>query len=559
MFILAVDARIGRNGGIAGRQTPWRKHMIGHWRQLQSVLLVVLLAGCASLPPPGADYPRTASVAFAHPETTRLGQQFQEAARAHPGASGFRMVQAGPDGFVTRMQMIDAAQRTLDLQYFIYRADETGLLLSDAVLRAAERGVHVRILIDDGETQDGDDQILALEAHPAVEVRVYNPFVYRGHWNGVRALEFLFNARRLDYRMHNKLMVVDNAVALVGGRNIGDAYFQINPQAQFADDDVFAAGPVVPALSKTFDEYWNSSLSIPAQALSGSQPPTRALRAHHQALAVLRQQSQADGLDQLVAHAASSEPFAGPGATRLKLEWAPAQVIVDSPDKRTVEAGTLVGRLMQREVTQATSGVQRELLMVTPYLIPGEEGMQLFRELRQREVNVRILTGSLESSTVSLAHAGYMHYRVPLLESGVELYEIRALLGNSRGSGQSAKISRYGNYALHAKLFVFDRKRLFVGSMNFDQRSMHLNTELGLLIDSPALAQQVAARFEAMVQPTNAYQVRLRSSEAGTAPGLLWQTQEGGKTVVYEIEPARSDWQRLKVNVLTLLPIDDEL
>jgi putative cardiolipin synthase len=197
--------------------------------------------------------------------------------------------------------------------------------------------------------------------------------------------------------------------------------------------------------------------------------------------------------------------------------------------------------------------------MVTPYLIPGHEGMQLFKDLRQRNVRVRVLTNSLESSMVLMAQSGYMRYRVPLLENGVELYEVRSLLGNARGSGQTAAISRYGNYSLHAKLFVFDRQRLFIGSMNFDQRSMHLNTEIGVIIDSPVLAQQVAARFEAMVQPVNSYGLALRPNDAGGAPKLVWLTQEDGNAVEYDIEPARSEWQRFKVNVLSMLPLDKEL
>jgi putative cardiolipin synthase len=219
----------------------------------------------------------------------------------------------------------------------------------------------------------------------------------------------------------------------------------------------------------------------------------------------------------------------------------------------------MVGRLMHRPVANAAIAVQSELLMVTPYLIPGKEGMQLLKDLRQRNVRVRVLTSSLESSTVLLAQAGYMHYRVPLLENGVELYEIRSLLGNARGSGQTAAISRYGNYSLHAKLFVFDRQKLFIGSMNFDQRSMHLNTEMGLIIDSPALAQQIAARFEAMVQPVNSYMLALRPNETGGAPSLVWHTQEGTKAIEYDTEPARSAWQRINVHVLSLLPADKEL
>jgi putative cardiolipin synthase len=521
------------------------------------LIVVALLGGCASLPP-GSDFPRHASSALAHPETTRLGRQFENAAREHDGNSGFRIIPVGADGFLVRMQMINAAERTLDLQYFIFRGDDTGRLLTDAVLHAADRGVRVRVLIDDGETVSGDEQITKLEAHPSVEIRIFNPFAYRGHSKLMRGTEYLFNASRLDYRMHNKLFVVDNAVALIGGRNIGDEYFQIDPDAQFADDDVFAAGPVAQQLSATFDEYWSNALSIPTAALSREASSHTALAEHREALHAETRQAKADGID-YEKRVATGEPFKGMLSGRLPLTWAHAQVICDSPDKRKVEKGEMVGRLMHRPVADAARAVKSELLMVTPYLIPGNEGMQLLQDLRRRKVRVRILTNSLESSTVLLAQSGYMKYRLPLLEDGVELYEIRSLLGNTKGSGQTAAISRFGNYSLHAKLFVFDRQRLFIGSMNFDLRSMHLNTEVGLIIDSPELARQIAARFEAMVQPANSYRLALRPNPAGGAPWLVWLTEEDGKAVAYDTEPARSAWQRFKANILSTLPADKEL
>lgn len=521
------------------------------------VLIVAVMGGCASMPP-GSDFPKTVSSALAHPEQTRLGRQFEKEAREHGGNSAFRIIPAGADGFLARMQMSNAAQRTLDLQYFIFRGDETGRLLTEAVLHAADRGVRVRVLLDDGETVAGDDQITLLVAHPSVEIRLFNPFAYRGHSKLLRATEFMFNASRLDYRMHNKLLIVDNSVALIGGRNIGDQYFQINPDSQFADDDVFAAGPIAKNLSASFDEYWNNALSIPAQALSGDELSTAALREHRADLQDDTRQLKSDGVG-YVKRIATGEPFAGMISGRLPLIWAHAQLVVDSPDKKQVVKGEMAGRLMDQAVTKAAAAVRSELLMVTPYLIPGDEGMKLIKDLRQRKVRIRILTSSLESSTVLLAQAGYMHYRLPLLDDGVELYEIRSHLGNTSGSGETKNISLYGNYSLHAKLFVFDRQRLFIGSMNFDQRSMHLNTEIGLIIDSPALAQQIAARFEAMVQPVNSYKLSLRQNDAGRPPTLLWQTHENGHELEYDREPARSEEQRLKVNLLTLLPLDNEL
>ncbi|HSQ79946.1 MAG TPA: phospholipase D family protein [Casimicrobiaceae bacterium] len=526
-------------------------------RVLPLGLSALIAAGCASLPP-GADYPKASSSALAHPEQTRLGRRFENAARGHDGNSAFRLLSVGVDGFLVRAQMIDAAARTLDLEYFIFRQDETGQLLADALLRAADRGVRVRLLIDDAETREADDQLAALGAHPNIHIRIFNPFTYRGHVPLFRDLNFAFDAARLDYRMHNKLMVVDNAMALVGGRNIGDRYFQVDPKAQFGDDDVFAAGPIVRELSASFDEYWNSALAIPIAALPGERPTDAALSAYRVTLDAHRKALKADGIE-YARRIATGEPLAGMLSGRLPLVWAHAEVVCDSPDKRRIEQGETVGSLMHRAVADAARATQTELIIVTPFFVPGPAGMRLLAELRERGVRVRVLTNSLESTPELIAQSGYIHYRRPLLDDGVELYEVRAQLGDARGSGETRAAARYGNYALHAKLFVFDRERLYVGSMNFDERSRHLNTEIGLIIDSPELARETAARFASITSPANSYHVALRSDPAGGLPRLVWRTEEGGKAVEYETEPAGSAWRRLKVDLLSLLPLDGEL
>jgi putative cardiolipin synthase len=525
-----------------------------------AILFTAVLGGCASLPP-GADFPKVASVALAHPEITRVGEQFAIAARERSGTSGFRIITVGVDGFLARVQMIDAAERTLDLQYFIFRGDETGRLVTDALLRAADRGVRVRVLIDDGDTVAGDEQILALAAYPGIEIRVFNPFAYRGHHQLLRAAEFLFHSSRLDYRMHNKLLVADNSVALIGGRNIGNQYFQLDPESQFADSDVFSAGPIVEELSTTFDEFWNSRFAIPAQALTSGKriaavrsDRERAQEHPGQPLLPL----QTDGID-YVKRIATGEPYAGIISGRLPLVWASAQLVCDSPDKKNVESGALAGRLMSRTVIHTAGTVQSELLMVTPYFVPTEGETRMLEDLRHRNVRVRVVTNSLESATDVAAQAGYARYRVALLEEGVELYEIRSRLGTTRGSGQTAVVSRYGNYSLHAKLFVFDREKLFIGSMNFDQRSRHLNTEIGLIIDSPELAQQTVVRFDAMARPENSYIPGLTAASSGRTPRLVWRTQENGNAVEYSREPARSAWQRSELKFFSLLPLDREL
>jgi putative cardiolipin synthase len=520
-----------------------------------------MLCGCAGLPP-GADFPKAASVAFAHPEDTRLGQQFASAVHEHGEYSAFRVINVGVDGFQLRMQMIDAAQRTLDLQYYIFRGDETGRMLTDALGRAADRGVRIRVLVDDGERVAGDGQILRLLAHPSVEVRIFNPASYRGDSRFLLHLDFLFHAPRLDYRMHNKLLVADNTLALIGGRNIGNQYFQIDPESQLADDDVFTAGPIVRQLSGTFDEFWNSDLAIPAKALGRPRSADTGIesRTEHERSRESRTAPPKPAPIDYASLLKSGEPFAGIVSGRLPLVWAKAEVVYDSPDKKKVISGALPGRLITTAVLESIRDVQSEFILVSPYFIPAPDELQLLKDIRRRQARVRVLTNSLKSTTDIAAQAGYDHYRVPLLQEGAELYEVRALLGSTRGSGQTAKVSRYGNYALHGKMYVFDRQKLFIGSMNYDQRSKRINTEVGLIIQSPELAEQTARRFDAMVKPNECYIVGLVPAGApGKSPGLVWRTEEDGRMVEYTSEPARSGWQRFKVKLLTLLPLDREL
>ena len=405
---------------------------------------------------------------------------------------------------------------------------------------------------------EGDEQIAALSMHPQIELRIFNPFVYRGHVELFRAVEFAFGASRLDYRMHNKLIVADNSIGLIGGRNIGDQYFQVDPESRFGDDDVFVAGPTVKRLSATFDEFWNSDLAIPVKALANGQDRGTSLTEYRMSLDQHRRQSKADGTD-YASRIATGEPLAGMLSGKDALVWAHALLVYDSPDKKRVARGEMVGSLMHRTVADAAAAVQSELLLVTPFFIPGDAGMKMFASLRGLGVRVRILTNSLESTPDLAAQSGYMGYRRPLLEQGVELYEVRGLLGNARGSGETRADAQSGNYALHAKLFVFDRRRLYVGSMNFDQRSRSLNTEIGLIIDSPELARQTAGRFDLMAALANSYQVVLQAGDGSNASRLVWLTAENHRSVRYETEPARSEWDRIKVDLLAMFPLDGEL
>ena len=519
-------------------------------------VLVAFLCGCVSLPP-GSDFPRNESHALQHPAATRLGHAFEASSRQQGGKSGFRLQPVGIDGFLARMQMTDAAERSVDVQYYIFQEDDTGKLLTDAILRAADRGVRVRVLLDDVDVSGRDKQIATLGGHPRIEIRLFNPFAYRGRNPLLRAIEFTLNAQRLNRRMHNKLFVVDNAAAIVGGRNIGDEYFQAAARdIEFGDYDVFAAGPIVKQLSGTFDAYWNSAIAIPLAAFSRDSAAAAWLEEYRAALNEHRSQMQdTDYVKKL----ATGQPLAGMISGKVPLVWSEAEVVCDPPEKAVAEDGDATSRPYRAALARAAEALKSELLIVTPYLVPGKRGLERIRELRSRNVRIQVLTNSFESTDVPLVHAGYVSYRRPLLENGVELYEVRATLGEPRASGGSVQSAGSGRFALHAKVFVFDRRRLYVGSMNFDRRSMRLNTELGLVIESPDLAQQVAARFEAIARPANSYVVVLREDDAGSRSRVRWVTEQEGRLVEYDKEPRQTSWHAVMIDLLSLLPLEEQM
>jgi putative cardiolipin synthase len=514
---------------------------------------LAVISGCATIPP-GANFPRVESQALAHPEETALGRKVDARAKSHPGLSGFRLFASGSDAFTLRLQMADSAQRTLDVQYFIFKDDDSGQLLMSAMLRAATRGVRVRVLIDDTEARGQDDRIGLLAAHPNIDVRLYNPFFYRGSIALLRYAEFGLTASRLNYRMHNKLFVVDNTIAVVGGRNVGDEYFDTGEDLQFGDYDAFAMGPIAHELSKSFDEYWNSMLAVPVRALLGTLPTGPKLEAMETQLSNhLAEMRDSDAMKAL----RTGNPLATMLNSDTGIVWAKAEVVADSPDKSSVEGGDAIGALLRRRLLEATADVKSELLIVSPYFVPGTKLSDLLKSLRERNVRVRVLTNSLLSTDVPAVHAGYRRYRIPLLEEGIDLYEVKPLPGKPTPRGGMLKEPSSGQFSLHAKAYVFDRKRIFIGSANLDPRSMHLNTEIGLMIDSPELARQVVARFDTIANPANSFVLAL--SGEGDARHLVWKSVKDGQPIVYEQEPGDDRTREFLVDLYGMLPIEDQL
>jgi putative cardiolipin synthase len=520
------------------------------------ILVVVAAAVTACATVPGADYPKDASTALAQPEGTSLGREFAAVTMAHQGESGFHLLVQGVDSFLVRAEMARAAERTLDLEYFIFQDDDSGKLLVDSLLKAAERGVRVRLLVDDNDDVSKNSQLAALVAHSNVEVRVFNPFNLRWPLDLLRYTEFLVTDTRINYRMHNKLFIADNSVAVTGGRNVGDEYFQIDPKKGFADFDVLAVGPVVPQLSKSFDAYWNSDKAIPLQALMAASVNHAALRHDRAERTASKDSVEGQNLER---HIAQGNPLKGLLNDPKAFVYSTAEVLSDPADKREVEAGEKDGPLMRRRVVAAVNEVNSELLITSPYLVPGEGGMRLLERVRARGVEIRIITNSLVSTEMPIAHIGYAHYRKRLLEDGVDLCEMKPSPGEPDVGAMRIDEDAPRRFSLHGKVFVFDRKRVFIGSMNFDRRSLRVNTEMGLIIDSPELAQQVASHFDALSRPANCFTPVLKPPDAFGHRALEWRTEDNGKQVVLEHEPKENPLFLLDLSMLSLLPIDDLL
>lgn len=498
--------------------------------RLLAALCALLLWGCGQLPPLEG---RSTSVAVQDTEGTLLGAALRPQVQAHPQLTGVVLLANGAEAFAARTALADAAQRTLDLQYYIWRHDATGTQLFEALRRAAARGVRVRLLLDDNNTAEIEDLLRALDALPNIEVRLFNPFVHRR----LRLLDFLTDFPRVNRRMHNKSFTADNQVSIVGGRNIGDEYAGTGAGTVFVDLDVLAVGEVVPQVSRDFDRYWASASSYPLAALLQGAPRDSPAKAGPIALATSESARSSVLVRDLL-------------AGRLALHWAPVAMVSDDPAKGLGRAATQ--DLLWAQLQAVMPNASREVQLVSPYFVPRGRGAYLLMSLALHGRRVTVLTNALEATDVPAVHGGYASWRRPLLEAGVELYELKrqaAAPAQLRGPVSAGSSSS----SLHAKTFVVDRSDLFVGSFNFDPRSARLNTEIGFVIHAPPLAAAVADGL-AQRLPEAAYRLRLRD-------GAIEWVEQGpdGSITVHHDEPNAGLGLRLLVRVLGLLPIGDLL
>jgi putative cardiolipin synthase len=461
--------------------------------------------------------------------------------RAGPDASGFRLLESNEDGLRWRLALIDSARHSLDLQYYVWWGDESGNLLMKRVIDAADRGVRVRLLLDDlstilrdeGHPELRDGAAALVDAHPNIEIRLFN--AWRARSLTGRVFEMFGRAERINHRMHNKLFVADNRVAVIGGRNIGNEYFGLSNEFNFRDLDVLGVGPVARQASAVFDRFWNSEWVMPVAALG--------IAATHDDLARVRTplREQLGSAPSLARFPVDRQDWSDAlAALDRGLHIGASRVHTDSPD------ADAVNHHMPAAIRELLASARREVLITNAYIIPGAHALQRTREQIGRGVEFRMLTNSLASHDVPAVNSHYKQWRRPLLEAGVDLYEMRsdAAVQSSLADTPPAKAEFMG---LHVKAMVIDRERVFIGSMNLDPRSWDINSEMGVVVDSEGLARELAAAMERDMRPENAWHVVL-----GADGAVRWISGDKALTT----QPARSLWQRIEDVIFMAFPRD---
>ncbi|EEA00828.1 phospholipase D/Transphosphatidylase [Burkholderia sp. H160] len=503
------------------------------------LLCAALLTGCRL---PSLDN-RTQSSALTPSQaaSTNLGRAVAAALATHAGLAGIYPLSDAHAAFAARMDLVRSAQRTLEIQYYIWRNDLTGTLLLEAIHEAADRGVRVRLLLDDlGIASSLDPTLAALEAHPNIEVRLFNPFVVRTP----KPIGFLWDFSRANRRMHNKSMTADSTATILGGRNIGDEYFDATDGIVFADLGVLAVGPAAVDVARDFDHYWASASSYPVDRILPHAGVGQLHELERKAQAIERDPAADEYMQALRGPNVVQKMLDG----ALPFDWAKTELISDDPAKGLNDAPPEA--LILHQLRDMLGTPTRELDLVSPYFVPAVAGTQYLNGLAASGMVVRVLTNALEATDVAAVHAGYRKRRVELLNHGVQLYELRRVSGTKYKKEESPGPFGSSGSGLHAKTFIVDARRVFVGSFNFDPRSAHLNTELGLVIDSPQLASEIESTFLALL-PKVAYAVKLDQNGK-----LYWIERNGDTEIRRDTEPNTTWYGRFGIWMLSLLPIE---
>jgi putative cardiolipin synthase len=490
-------------------------------------VLVLLISGCVGLP---RHVEKIRSEALPDPESTSLGR-IVAAEEGAKNLSGIRLLTSGEEALADLVALADHAERTLDIQYYIIHQDDSARILLRHLRLAADRGVRVRVLVDDLNTAGEDRRFMHLGQHANVEVRVFNPFPGGRSAIWTRLLASVNDIPRINHRMHNKLFVADNALAITGGRNIGDQYFTRDEHSNFIDLDVVAAGAIVPELSASFDAFWNSKYAYPIASVAA---PVSAAPVSAEPASPLPLEAGAAASANWLGHELESGS--------VHLTWVPASVLADRPAKIASDTSAEEEVTIANNIAALMRSAKQELIVISAYFVPGRDGVAMMRDLVNQGVHIRILTNSLASTDSPLVHTGYSRYRAALLKLGVELSEVRPKLGQKRVLFHPFRGS---SASLHAKALVIDQKMVFIGSLNMDARSAHTNSELGLVMRSADIAHQVTSLLDD-ISADGSYKLRLIDH----SNRIEWTSGEPGSEKIWYADPETTPLQRFTLKIL---------
>ena len=510
--------------------------------------IAITVTGCSTLPKHKIESIPETTLQVDTAQTT-LAQIIQPLQEQHPDLTGYLVLFEPLEALATRLSLIDKAEKRLDLQYYIWDNDKVGSLALHALIRAADRGVKIRLLIDDNNAKSTEGIFLALAQHPNIEVKLFNPYRFRKY----RALDMILDLKRINRRMHNKSFIADHQVALIGGRNMTNQYYNVSDNYQFSDVDVMLVGTAVKDISHSFDEYWSHEYAYKVQEVVNQS-------AHHLSYESLKRQLDEHyervTVQNYLDLTSNSQAIDSLMSRDIQLDWVKAEVVKDSPDK--IKSKAKKKEHLNFQLIQHLKQPEKNVDLISAYFVPEKKGAKMLTDLAKDGVKVRVLTNSFKANDVAVVHAFYGKYRQNLLEHGVQLYEFLPALNkndldkNTEDLAKKAKVSIKGlsRSSLHAKLMALDEKQVFIGSFNFDPRSAYLNTEIGVLLNSPPLAQAVHTTMDENLSKY-AYKLVLDANKK-----ITWQRQTPQGPVIYTKEPRMKWWQRAGIKMLSWLPIE---
>ena len=506
-----------------------------------AILIATLftLISCSALPDKSVEKSGLEPIRY---QDTRLAQGFDPLIREHGDYAGLVLLRNGDRALRERLLLADVAEHSIDAQYYIWNSDKSGRLLAYRLILAADRGVTVRLILDDFSIGERNDELLALSSHPNIQVRIYNPFVNRT--GAQKWLNFAFDFKRLNRRMHNKTFTVDSTAAIVGGRNIGDEYFNHHEHLNFMDLDLFTVGSVVEEIAQSFQHYWESPWAIPIDRL------------------VSANEDGADNerLDKLIGDhiellssfppaKTEEQPDSYFARLREELIWAPATFVYDPPGGDESEAYEEGPKPVAAKLMQLAGDSEKEVLVESAYFVLDDKALKLAAGLRDKGVKMRAVTNSMAANDVLPNHASYAMVREDMLRQGMALYELRPDANICLETiGKEKFCDEDSFFGLHAKSAVFDRRTVYVGSCNLNLRSAYLNTEVGMFVESTELAEILASQIEMHMEPANSWRPILKNDN------VVWVTEVDGQEEIVPHEPHTSWFDRVKEGVLTLVP-----